>query len=480
MDESLLSVGIDLGTTTTQIIFSSFQVQNIASAFSVPRVKILDKKIIYRSGIYFTPLINRNTIDVQKVREIIESEYKKAGISPKDVKAGAVIITGETARKENSEAVTKTMTGLAGDFVVATAGSDLESILAGRGCGAAEMSKKLLNKSIASVDIGGGTTNICVFKDGNPLDTTCLDIGGRQIIIEPQTLKLIYVAKKTAALAVKMGISLIEGRESSVRDLETICMRFADIIAESLELAKKTQDLELFYTAHPLKSSWDLDSLVFSGGVADFIYKDYNEKNLFPYGDIGVLLGKAIQKNPSLNSVKKLMPKETIRATVVGAGANSMDISGSTIAWSNSAVLPIQNIPIVKMTDDDEAQDYRFFAKRISEKLEWFKDENGAFSQVAIGFKGIHNPSFDFVKDIGKKILEGLAKYLETNNIIILIIDNDMAKSLGYSLMNALPNKKFIVIDNIVVENGDYIDIGVPLSQGRVIPVVVKTLIFGK
>ena len=51
------------------------------------------------------------------------------------LRTGAVIITGETARKENANEVLEALSDLAGDFVVATAGPDLESILAARGAG---------------------------------------------------------------------------------------------------------------------------------------------------------------------------------------------------------------------------------------------------------------------------------------------------------------------------------------------------------
>jgi ethanolamine utilization protein EutA len=176
-----------------------------------------------------------------------------------------------------------------------------------------------------------------------------------------------------------------------------------------------------------------------------------------------------------------MVPKETIRATVVGAGSNSMDISGSTIAWSDSSIFPIRNIPIIKMTGEDEAGGYRFFASRLAEKLAWYKDESGNYQQLAVGFKGVHNPSFDMLRDLAQRIVEGMADYLTTGGLIVIfIIDNDMAKSLGNLLMNTLPGKKVIVLDNIKVENGDYIDIGVPVARGRVIPVVVKTLLFGK
>jgi ethanolamine utilization protein EutA len=485
VSEFLLSVGIDLGTTTTQVIFSRIEVENTASVTSVPRVKIVGKEIIYRSDIYFTPLLNRTTIDTPRVREIVENEYKKAHVVPGDVSAGAVIITGETARKENSEAALNTLSGLAGDFVVATAGSDLESILAGRGAGTADMSKGLPDGVLVNMDIGGGTTNIAVFKKGVPVDTSCLDIGGRQIIFDSHTsdshtLTPTYVAEKVKVLCGRMGLAIAEGKAAAVRDIEALCGRLADIMAQSLGLAPRTEDLDLFITAHPLRSAWEFRGLTCSGGVADFVYDDYDPRNPFPYGDIGAILGHAIRNCAALNRVERMVPKETIRATVVGAGSNSMDISGSTIAWNESSVLPIQNIPIVKMTDEDEADGYRFFASRLAEKLTWYRNEDGNYQQLAVGFKGVHNPPFEMLRDLAKKIIEGMADYLTTGLIVIFIIDNDMAKSLGNLLMNALPKKKVIVLDNIKVENGDYIDIGVPVAQGRVIPVVVKTLIFGK
>lgn len=480
MNEVLLSVGIDLGTTTTQVVFSRLEIENEATVFTIPRIKIVDKKIIYRGGIHFTPLLNRTTIDIQKVRAIIEEEYKKAGISPRSVSVGAAIITGETARKENSESALNTLSGLAGDFVVATAGSDLESILAGRGAGTADMSRGLWDKALVNLDVGGGTTNIGVFKAGSPVDTSCLDIGGRQIIIDPKTETLVYVAEKVKTLGSRMGLDLAEGRKAGRNDIERLCSRLAEILAESIGLAPPTADLELFITAHPLRSKWQFAGVTYSGGVADFIYSGYDPQNPYPYGDIGALLGNKIRDCPALNRIERLIPKETIRATVVGAGSNAVDISGSTIAWSDKSILPIQNIPIVKMTTEDEADSYRLFAPRLAEKLSWFRDESGGYQLVAVGFAGVHNPSFDLVKDLSAKIIQGMGDYLKGNNPVILIIDNDMAKALGYALMNALPAKKFIVLDSIKVDTGDYIDIGLPAAAGRVIPVVVKTLVFGK
>ncbi|MDR0447589.1 MAG: ethanolamine ammonia-lyase reactivating factor EutA [Treponema sp.] len=480
MNEVLLSVGIDLGTTTTQLVFSRLEIENQATVFTVPRIKIVDKKIIYRGDIHFTPLLNRSTIDIDKVRTIIDEEYKKAGVSPRSVSVGAVIITGEAARKENSESAINTLSGFAGDFVVAAAGSDLESILAGRGAGTADMSRDIWDKALVNLDIGGGTTNIGVFKGGAPVDTSCLDIGGRQIIIDPKTETLSYIAEKVKTLSKAMGLNLAEGQKAARQDIEKLCTRLAEILSESIGLAPATADLDLFITAHPLRSSRQFAGITYSGGVADFIYKDYDPQNPYPYGDIGAVLGNKIRHCPALNRIERMIPKETIRATVIGAGSNAVDISGSTIAWNDKSILPLQNVPIVKMTSEDEENSYKLFASRLAEKLTWFKDESGLYQLVAVGFAGVHDPSFELIKDLCGKIILGMKDYLKGNNPVILIIDNDMAKSLGYALMNALPGKNLVVLDSIKVDTGDFIDIGLPAAAGRVIPVVVKTLVFGK
>ena len=124
MSESLLSVGIDIGTSTTQLILSRLTLANRANPFSVPRIAIEDREVLYRSGIHFTPLLSDTVIDAEGVRTIVAEEYRKSGFAPEQVDTGAVIITGETARKENAREVLSALSQFAGDFVVATAGPD--------------------------------------------------------------------------------------------------------------------------------------------------------------------------------------------------------------------------------------------------------------------------------------------------------------------------------------------------------------------
>ena len=180
MSEKLLSVGLDVGTTSTQLVVSQLQVENKASGFAVPEMEITQRQILYRSPVHFTPLVEDKLVDGPEIRHIVEREYEKAGISREQVDTGAIIITGETSRKENAQAVLEALSELAGDFVVATAGPDLESILAAKGAGAVEYSAQT-GKTVLHMDIGGGTSNLALIRDGKILQTGCLNVGGRLV-----------------------------------------------------------------------------------------------------------------------------------------------------------------------------------------------------------------------------------------------------------------------------------------------------------
>ncbi|MEG0502705.1 MAG: ethanolamine ammonia-lyase reactivating factor EutA, partial [Cellulosilyticaceae bacterium] len=221
MRDELLSVGIDIGTSTTQLIFSKIIIENMASSFTVPRIVIVDKEIIYRSEIYFTPLVSNKEIDGPRVREIIEKEYQKAGIDKSKINTGAVIITGETARKENAREVLTTLSGFAGDFVVATAGPDLESIISGKGAGAHTYSKEH-NTSVVNIDVGGGTSNLAVFLRGDVKETGCLDIGGRLIKVDTTSKKITYISPKIEIIIRENNLGLEIGTVATRENLKPV------------------------------------------------------------------------------------------------------------------------------------------------------------------------------------------------------------------------------------------------------------------
>lgn len=474
MQEKILSVGIDIGTSTTQLVFSHITIENTASSFSVPRIKIVDKEIIYRSNIHFTPLVTQTKIDGNKVREIIELEYKRAKVTPKDVKTGAVIITGETARKENANEVLQNLSGFAGDFVVATAGPDLESIIAGRGAGADKISYEE-NVYVVNIDVGGGTSNIVLFKNGEAIDTGCLDIGGRLIKIDPDTKKIYYIYPKIKKLAESIGIQIEIGQIADLFKIRKIANTMAQILEEAVSLKTRTTMYEEILTNKGIKDGYDIKYITFSGGVADYVYKD-DYSDPFKYGDIGIILGEEISRS---NLVRKLTVKaatETIRATVVGAGSHTTDISGSTITYTED-IFPMKNLPILKLSNEDELN-FKNVEDKIREKIKWFDLENEK-QQVAVAIKGLKSPSFNEVQMLATAVINGMPELLKRHYPIILIVENDIAKVLGQTIYHQLNKSNDVVcIDNIKVQNGDYIDIGKPLVNGKVVPVVIKTLVF--
>ncbi len=474
LHEVILSVGIDIGTSTTQLIFSRLTIENRASSYTVPRIQIVDKEVIYRSLIYFTPLKSNTEIDADTVKRIVRDEYHSAGIRPEEVQTGAVIITGETARKQNANDVLEALSDLAGDFVVATAGPDLESVLSARGAGSDKLSEEH-RTTVANLDVGGGTTNIAVYQKGTLRGVCCLDIGGR--LIKAAEGRLTYLYPKIQDLAKKHGIDLKVGDPADVEKLRRVCALMADQLAQSLHLKPMDEAHAGLYTngGKPLPAEPEIQAITFSGGVADCVYQKM-EGDLFRYGDIGVLLGQAIRENPDLRSVQLFQAAETIRATVVGAGEHTTEVSGSTIHYAEGK-LPIKNIPILKVSEEDEAS-LETFRASITRQMPLYQPE-GQLEQIAIAFSGETRTSFAEVQKLAAAIIDAAKEVVASKYPLILVVEADIGKVLGNALNVLLDYKKDVIcIDGIKTLSGDYVDIGEPVAEGHVVPVVIKTLIF--
>lgn len=477
MREELLSVGIDLGTSTTQLIFSKLLIENMASSFQIPRIEITKKEIQYKSDIYFTPLLNQTTIDFPKVKEIVEQEYAKAGICKEKINTGAVIITGETARKENAREVVNALSGFAGDFVVATAGPDLESIISGKGAGTDIYTEAHLTTAV-NIDIGGGTSNLVVFHFGSTKDTGCMDIGGRLIKIEKNTHKITYIAPKLLEIIQQEGFQLEVGKTLNIPEVNKVIGIMVEALEQSIGLRSDCKYYELLITNHGLKRTEEIKAISFSGGVAAILYHPESYTDVYEFGDIGILLAKAIQNSRLYSELEVIESVETIRATVVGAGNHTTEISGSTITYENAA-FPIKNLPVLKLSLEEETSGT--MVETIHQKMQWFQVEE-KMQQLAIAIEGEKNPTFVRIQEYARDLLDGIEEMLQNGFWTIIVVKQDMAKVLGQTIFQMMKNRNIpqtiICLDGISLSDGDYIDIGKPAGDGTVLPVVVKTLAF--
>ena len=446
MGEKLRSVGLDVGTTTTQMILSELTVENRASGFAVPRLEIGSRRVVYRGKVRFTPLRNENLIDGDALRRLVEEEFRQAGISRADVDTGAVIITGETSREENAATVLEALSDLAGEFVVATAGPDLESVLAAKGAGAVEFSRKT-GKRVLHFDIGGGTSNYCVVEDGKVTETGCLNVGGRLLKFDGMG-RVTYVSPVIEKLC-KLSVGTTPSREQ-VQEIARLLARGLEMAAglrEPTELLEQLATEEAGHGRRIKPVSGKRFVISFSGGVADCVE---DEKPWLAFGDMGPELGQVIRRSRLCTGEYRL-GEETIRATVIGAGCHSAQLSGSTVFYQNME-FPLKNLPVV----------------RTPEALRTL-DGTGV-----LALEGMNAPSYADLSELAAQILAHFH-----GGSLILALEQDMAKALGQCLALRLgKNAKILCIDRVHLEEESYLDVGAPV--GPALPVVVKTLILSR
>lgn len=455
MDKTLTSIGLDVGTTSTQLVVSRLTVSNRASSFAVPEMEIADRKILYRSPVHFTPLLEGNLVDGDKIRDIVEEEYQNAGISHSDVDTGAVIITGETSRRENAGAVLAALAEYAGNFVVATAGPSLESVLAAQGAGAVAYSRNT-GDTVFHIDIGGGTSNLALIENGQITCTDCLNVGGRLIRVD-DTGHIAYISP------VLQGIcDFSVGDAVTAADLEPVAQLLTHALEMAVGLRKPTELLAHLRTGElgPHRGCIAENALIsFSGGVADCIE---TEHPVFAFGDIGPILGRAIQNSRLCRNAYRL-GEETIRATVIGAGCHSAQLSGSTVFCQNMH-FPVKNRPVVALTEQEQALSEASLADCIRKRL----SEQDALCILAL--PGPEVPDYKSIRLMAGAIASAMS------SPILVAVERDMAKALGQAIaLRRPPEDAILCVDRVRLRPGDYLDVGEPI--GPALPVVVKTLI---
>lgn len=471
--ETMISAGIDIGTSTTKLIISRFSLMNVAGTSHVPRIEIVDKEVLYKSPIFRTPLTDPFTINVAEIEKIIRSEYRIAGIEASQIETGAVIITGETATKRNASEMLHYLSGEVGDFLVATAGPDLEGIIAAKGSGAYDYSGQS-GKVIANIDIGGGTANIAVYKDKVLLGTCTMHIGGR--LIEYGEQKIRSISRPVQQLLAANNHSLQIGDASEAVGIGFVTDFMAESLGRIIKNELRDEDAVLLLGHHP---NWteEIEVLVFSGGISECMYSHESiGVQQTDYDDIGVQLAQALQRNEALQSFVWMEPVETVRATVLGAGTQTTEISGATIQVAPHE-LPLRNLPVYNYAFRSDLQKgLASFETAIKHAIDMF-DASREGQNFALYISELPYMGFRDIQQLAAVIIQVMEQRPVPNQPIVLVLQSDHAKVVGQTLLAMNVRQSVICIDQITVEQGDYIDIGRSLESG-VVPVVVKTLTF--
>ena len=474
---TLNSVGIDIGSSTSHLIFSRLTLRRQGIALS-SRFVVVNREIIHESPILLTPYVDKTTIDTNQLNEFIHEAYSKAGLTPDDIDTGAIIVTGEAAKKKNAEAIAALFSAQAGKFVCATAGHNLEAILAAYGSGAVAMSHHEGGDfTVMNVDVGGGTCKIAIVQQGKVIDTCALEVGARLVAMDENN-KINRLEDTALKIAKAAGISLSLGGTMSEQDKEKFAQVLCDSLFEVLErgpLAPQVKDLLL---TPELEFTDPIHAVMFSGGVSEFIY-GYEKRNL---GDLGIQLGKRVrQRANSLGGGNiPLRPADVrIRATVIGASQYTVQVSGNTIYLSHPDLLPLRNLQVItpefEQTEGITAAEIRNSVERALQRFDILDGDRA----VALALRWELGPSYPLIRTLAEGLVGAMKEHVDKGQPLVLVFDADIAKLMGNIIERELiPGAGIISIDGIDLKDFDFVDIGQELPDAKAVPVVIKSLIF--
>jgi len=468
----LLSVGVDVGSSTSHLAFSKLILERDPHSPS-RRFNIEKRNIIYEGRIINTPLMDDDTIDMDRLSEFLREEYQHAGMHRVDIQSGAVIITGETAKKKNAKQLVEFLSKGAGDFVAATAGANFESFLTALGSGATARSKEYY-KTILSCDIGGGTSNIAISKNGEILSTSCISIGGRLLAANSEG-RIWRIDEPALKVMEHLGLNYKIGDQIPKEDIERIAAKFAEVLIEVITGPATSSLAKQLMLTDDLNFPDKIDEYSFSGGVAELIYGGNGN-----YNDLGQMLADKINSlTPKLSS-PVIEPKNKIRATVIGAGAYSLSISGSSGFMDNQISFPIKNVPVIRVDVEEPQLSVEHVISETKASFRRFDLSEGE-EIVALYFKDPVRVYYPDLELFAKSIEAALPNSINNKIPIILIFEKDIACSVGNVIRRETGLKtNLLSLDELILKEGDWIDIGEPLIGDQVFPVTVKSLVFNR
>jgi ethanolamine utilization protein EutA len=474
---SLKSVGIDVGSSGTQVIFSRLNLRRLGEELS-SRYYVVSRETLYHSPVALTPYQNEERIDERRLGEIIDKAYDDAGVHPDDIDTGVVILTGEALRRENAQAIAGIVAEHGGEFVCATAGHHMEAMLAAYGSGAAKASHDS-GRRILNIDIGGGTTKLGLVEDGKVIATAAVHIGGRlQVVDEEGRISRLDPAGRHHAE--RAGFRWKVGDVVTQEELDRVAAKMADTLVEALAVRPMPHDVEHLYLTDPIADLAGAEAIILSGGVSEYVYGRESRD----FGDMGRRLGQAIRGRMDAGRLPwELLPAvECIRATALGASEYSVQLSGNTTYISDPGrLLPRRNLQVVQPPFTfGETVDPAEVAQAIRKHRTAFDlIENPGEFGLAFRWTGV--PSYERISGFAQGIRRGLADRIAKGEPIFVMLDGDIAQTLGAILREELDiQSEVLVIDGVTLWDFDFIDLGRIRLPSRTVPVTIKSLVFSE
>jgi len=465
----VLSVGVDIGSSTSHLVFSRIVLERLDSRYVVTQ-----RETFYQSDILLTPYSSEEAIDADALGAFFEKQYENAMIDPDEIDAGALILTGVAVRRSNARKIGELFARQAGKLVAVSAGDNLETVMAAYGSGA--VARSIRDRApVMNVDVGGGTSKIAVCNEGQVIAITAVDVGARLVCTDAAG-KITRLEEAGRRFGADLDLELEIGATLAPDAARRLAARMADSLFDAMKGGAPKLGATGLLRLDPLAWRGAVDQVTFSGGVSEYVYGWETES----FGDLGNLLAAEIRARVAAWGVRLEPPAQGIRATVIGASQYTTQVSGSTIFVSPHSALPLRNVPVIApgLLLEGETVDADAVAASIRTVLRHL-DLGDADTPVAIFVPWQGSATFHRLDAFCRGVAAGLSDVLARGHPIVLAGDGDVGGLIGIHFREEMKLKNPVVsIDGLELKQFDYIDIGELLESSGAVPVVIKSLIF--
>jgi len=473
---ALTTVGVDIGSSTSHLMFSRVHLQRIGQNLAT-RFVVVSRQTLYKSPILLTPFTRENTIDAEYLRQFVRDAYQEAGLAREDIDTGAVILTGEALKRTNARAIADLFAEESGKFVCASAGHHLEALLAANGSGTVNRSRRD-RQTLLNVDIGGGTTKLALVQDGEILATAAVAVGGRLLVKDAEG-RLVRITDPARQVAAHLGVTLTLGEPLGAEDEQRMVRTWVGVLTGLIRREPPTGLAAELMLTDPLPTGIEPQAVTFSGGVSEFLY--FRERG--NYGDMGGAIARelraAARDNGPLVDLPIVDPGQGIRATAIGASQFTVQVSGTTIGITNEAILPLHNLPVlfptIELGDEIDPAEVAAAIRAAATRLDLEEGE----APLALAFRWSGDPAYRRVRALVDGICAGIPRTIAAGVPIAVLTDADIGKSLGAIMKQelAVPGE-VLSIDGVLLQEFDFVDIGEVIRPAGAVPIVVKSLLF--